>query len=206
MFVCLKIRGSLSEDIKILAELKMVWHLICSKGSLFVILILPFSLMLIACGEDDAQVSQRGRSLEIHASQPVILQSMAFYDTSGDLRVLRPRASNRQLAAVSVVLVNRTALITPLLVEPDAAQIGDRRGTRIDALDPFEMSKPLETTTDKLELYSPFIWGEIELGRTTQVEGWLGFDVPKGLILGSLWWEEIDSMVVDYIDYYRGRR
>ena len=34
----------------------------------------------------------------------------------------------------------------------------------------------------------------------------LVFDVPKGLILGSLWWEEIDSMVVDYIDYYRGRR
>ena len=68
------------------------------------------------------------------------------------------------------------------------------------------MSKPLETTTVKLELYSPFIWGEIELGRNTQVEGWLVFDVPKGLILGSLWWEEIDSMVVDYIDYYRGRR
>ena len=31
------------------------------------------------------------------------------------------------------------------------------------------------------------------------------FDVPKGLILGSLWWEEVDTIIADFIEYRRRR-
>ena len=27
------------------------------------------------------------------------------------------------------------------------------------------------------------------------------FEVPKGLKLGSFWWKEVDSVVIDYSDY-----
>jgi hypothetical protein len=30
------------------------------------------------------------------------------------------------------------------------------------------------------------------------------FDVPKGLTLGSMFWDEVDEVVVDFIDYFRG--
>ena len=165
---------------------------------LVVIGLISTMISVYSCGGTDSDlIVSGGRSLEIRVTLPEIVNTVEFADATGARRLISPKSTNMQLVVVNVTVVNRSSTVIPVLVDDQAAQIGDRRGTRIDALDPFEMSKPLETTTDKLELYSPFIWGEIELGRNTQVEGWLVFDVPKGLILGSLWWEEIDSMVVD---------
>lgn len=164
------------------------------------------SLAATSCGSDDPErVSARGRSLEVHTSHPVIVEKVAFMDNSGQHRVIRPRASNRQLVLLDVTIVNRTSLITPLLIDEEAAQIGDRRGERIDAIDPFEASRIVDVADPEEDLYSPFLWGEIELDREFQVQGWMVFDVPKGLILGSLWWEEVDTIITDFIEYRRRR-
>ncbi len=164
------------------------------------------SLAATSCGSDDPErVSARGRSLEVHTSHPVIVEKVAFMDNSGQHRVIRPRASNRQLVLLDVTIVNRTSLITPLLIDEEAAQIGDRRGERIDAIDPFEASRVVDVADPEEDLYSPFLWGEIELDREFQVQGWMVFDVPKGLILGSLWWEEVDTIITDFIEYRRRR-
>ena len=164
------------------------------------------ALALTACGSDEPErISARGRSLEVHTTHPVILDKLAFKDVNGQHRVIRPRASNRQLVALDVTIVNRTSLVTPLLIDAEAAQIGDRRGERIDALDPFEASKLVDAAGEDEDLYSPFLWGEVELDREFQVQGWMVFDVPKGLILGSLWWDEVDSIIADFIEYRRRR-
>ena len=164
------------------------------------------SLAAMSCGSDDPErVSARGRSLEVHTSHPVIVEKVAFLDNSGQHRVIRPRASNRQLVLLDVTIVNRTSLITPLLIDEEAAQIGDRRGERIDAIDPFKASRVVDVADPEEDLYSPFLWGEIELDREFQVQGWMVFDVPKGLILGSLWWEEVDTIITDFIEYRRRR-
>ena len=164
------------------------------------------SLAAMSCGSDDPErVSARGRSLEVHTSHPVIVEKVAFMDNSGQHRVIRPRASNRQLVLLDITIVNRTSLITPLLIDEESAQIGDRRGERIDAVDPFEASRIIDAADPEEDLYSPFLWGEIELDREFQVQGWMVFDVPKGLILGSLWWEEVDTIITDFIEYRRRR-
>ena len=161
---------------------------------------------LISCGSDEPEkIRARGRSLEVHTSHPLIVDKVAFRDVSGQHRVIRPRASNRQLVLLDVTLVNRTSLVTPLLIDEEAAQIGDRRGARIDAIDPFESSRVVDVADTEEDLYSPFLWGEVELDRQFQVEGWMVFDVPKGLILGSLWWEEVDTIITDFIEYRRRR-
>ena len=161
---------------------------------------------LLSCGSDEPeQVSSRGRSLEVHTTYPLIVDKVAFKDVNGQHRVIRPKASNRQLVLLDVTLVNRTSLITPLLIDEEAAQIGDRRGERIDAIDPFEASRVVDAADPDEDLYTPFLWGQIELDRQFQVQGWMVFDVPKGLILGSLWWEEVDTIISDFIDYRRRR-
>ena len=48
------------------------------------------------------------------------------------------------------------------------------------------------------------LWGEIELERNFQATGYMVFDVPKGLTLGSVWWSEFDDIIADFIDYQRG--
>ena len=164
------------------------------------------SVALMACGSDEPEkISARGRSLEVHTTHPLVVDKVAFKDNSGQHRVIRPKASNRQLVLLDVTLVNRTSLITPLLIDEEAAQIGDRRGERIDAIDPFEASRVVDSADPDEDLYTPFLWGQIELDKEFQVQGWMVFDVPKGLILGSLWWEEVDTIITDFIEYRRRR-
>ena len=173
---------------------------------LALLLLLAASLALLSCGGDESEkIAARGRSLEVHTTHPLIVDKVAFKDNSGQHRVIRPRASNRQLVLLNITLVNRTSLVTPLLIDTDAAQIGDRRGERIDALDPFEASRVLDAADPEEDLYTPFLWGQIDLDREFQVEGWMVFDVPKGLILGSLWWEEVDAIITDFVEYRRRR-
>ncbi len=171
-------------------------------GLLAALMMMP---SVAACGGEEERLRGRGRSLEVHTSRPVIVEKVAFTDNLGQHRVIRPRASNRQLALLNVAVINRTSLVTPLLIDPEAAQLGDRRGERIDALDPFVAAKVVDVADEDADLYSPFLWGAVELDREFQVEGWMAFDVPKGLVLGSLWWDEVDSVIVDFIEYRRRR-
>ena len=173
---------------------------------LALLLLLAASFALLSCGSDEPEkVSARGRSLEVHTTHPLIVEKVAFTDGAGQHRVIRPRASNRQLVLLDITLVNRTSLVTPLLIDEDAAQLGDRRGERINAVDPFEASRVVDTADPETDLYTPFLWGAIDLDREFQVQGWMVFDVPKGLILGSLWWEEVDAIITDFIEYRRRR-
>lgn len=167
-------------------------------------LLIAFGVLAAGCGGGSKAVVALGRSLELHVTRPEIVEKVAFLDAEGRHRVIRPRATNRQLAVVNVIVVNRTSTVIPLLIDADAAQLGDRRGERIDALDPFKAAKLLDVADPEENKYSPILWGEVVLERNFQVAGWLVFDVPKGLTLGSLWWGEVDDVIADFVDYFRG--
>ena len=166
---------------------------------------------IVACGGGGPGISVSvGRSLEIHATSPELVDRVDFLDGRGDHQVIRARASNRQLAVVNVTVVNRTSIVTPLLIDADAARLGDRRGERIQPLNPFVMGRPAGTPDPKqcerspdsgtLECkYSPFLWGDVELERRFQVQGWMVFDVPKGMTLGTFWWQEVDDVSIDFV-------
>ena len=170
-----------------------------------IIFLLATLLLLVGCGDKSDQVFVVGRSLELHAGQPQIVEKVTYVDTLDRHRIIRPRASNRQLAVIELVVVNRTALVTSLVIDGDAAKLGDRRGERIEAIDPYAGSKPADAASSEETLFVPFLWGEIVLDRNFQVRGHLVFDVPKGLILGSFFWDEVDNIVADYVDYTRKR-
>ena len=174
--------------------------------ALLPLLLLMMTVLFSACSSEPDTIAVRGRSIEIHAERPVIIDKFSYsYNDEGDIghRVVRPRASNRQLAAVLVTVVNRTSTVMPLLVDPDAAELGDRRGERIEALDPFERFSEVEVADLEEDRFAPLLWGDIQLDRNFQVAGWVIFDVPKGLTLGTLWWNEVDEVVADYIQYVR---
>jgi len=154
-----------------------------------------------ACGGGDPEaVARRGRSLEIHLEPLDITQRLSFVDTSGQRFVIRPRATNRRLAAANVTIVNRTSTVIPLLIDTDSVQLGDRRGERIGALDPLAAARVDDSPNAVEFVYTPFLWGEIELERHFQISGWVVFDVPKGLRLSSLWWNEVDKMILDLVE------
>ena len=175
-------------------------------GLLALTLALLASALAAAACSDGApdKIAVRGRSIEIHAERPVTAEKAA-YAFGGEHRVIRPSASNRQLAAVHVTVVNRTSTVMPMLVDPEAARLGDRRGERIPALNPFDSDRygVADFASEDEDKFVPLLWGEIDLDRNYQVSGWVLFDVPKGLTLGTLWWDEIDEVIGDYVEYTR---
>ena len=165
-------------------------------GALWVML---FALLgvVAACGGDPDVAVRLGRSLELHVATPNIVNEVNFLDRAGKPRQIRARASNRQLAVVEVTIVNRTSIVTPLRIDPESAQLGDRRGQRINALDPFESGRPTAELSAEDQTYTGFLWGDTQLEREFQITGWMVFDVPKGLTLGTFWWREVDQISVN---------
>ena len=165
--------------------------------------LLAIAGITVSCGDEPNIRFGRGRAIEVHVTNPVIAERVAFVDKDGRHRVLRSRASNRQLALVEVTIVNRTSVVTPLLIDPEAAQLGNRRGERVNAIDAFETAAVVDSGGADEIAYAPLLWGQIDLERRFQVGGWMAFDVPKGLTLGTLWWTEVETVLVDFIDYNR---
>ena len=150
------------------------------------------------CGDEPTGTARVGRSLEIHLSEPVVAQKMT-YKAGAEDRIIQAGASNRQLAMVKVTVVNRTSTVVLLIVDGDVAQIGDRRGQRIASLNPlidYKLSDAPDPSA--AEGFLPFLWGEVELSIGSQVEGWMVFEVPVGLRLGTFWWDEVDYIILDY--------
>lgn len=173
-----------------------------SKASVLTLVLVLMAMMVVACNSAPDVHLARGRSIEIQVSRPVVKTNMSFLDDEGKHRVVRPRASNRQLAMVEIAVVNRTSTVMPLLIDEEAAELGDRRGERIEALDPFVNSRVVEAAGPKEDEFAPLLWGEVQLDRDFQVKGWMIFDVPKGLTLGSVFWNEIEEIIADYVDYF----
>ena len=172
------------------------------------------ALALVGCSSDPDVVGVRGRSIEIHAKRPVVAEKITYEAPGDQFYVFRPRASNRQMAAVCVTVVNRTSTVMPLEVNPEAARLGNRRGERIQAFDPLDEPNIVDSADEASILTDPgdeedlsrctqLLWGQIQLDRNFQVSGWMLFDVPKGLTLGTLWWDEVDEVVLDYVEYRR---
>jgi len=172
------------------------------KASVLTLVLVLIAMMVVACNSAPDVHLARGRSIEIQVSRPVVKAKMAFLDDEGKHRVVRPRASNRQLAMVEITVVNRTSTVMPLLIDEEAAELGDRRGERIEALDPFVNSRVVEAADPKEDEFAPLLWGEVQLDRDFQVKGWMIFDVPKGLTLGSVFWNEIEEIIADYVNYF----
>lgn len=171
----------------------------CVGFSIIGLFLLFIATVLPACGSNPPSITAvKGRSLEIHVRQPLLIQKLGYTEGS-EHRIIQAKASNRQLAAVQVTVVNRTSTVIPLNIDIDVVKIGDRRGQKLRSIDPFkEFTKVDVEDPSAADGFLPFLWGHVELARFTEATGWMIFEVPIGLRLGSLWWEEVDYIILDF--------
>ena len=187
----------------------MIFSLPSINNLFFLIAIILIPVVHVSCSEDSnrAAFGSKGRTMEIHAEAPKIVEKAFFIDKEGKTRLLVPGASNRQLVVVEVTVVNRTSTVIPFVVDGEGVQLGDRRAKRYGAVNPFERSKLydgiLEESKSVKDLV-PVLWGETDLARKYQVGGNIIFDIPKGTILGTLFWDDVEYVPVDFIDYWKG--
>ena len=180
------------------------------RTKLLVTVITLFFVVTVSCGEADGGETQgsAGRTMEVHAGDPIVVDKAFFVDESGKTNVLVPSASNRQIVVVSTTIVNRTSTVIPLLIDSEAVELGDRRGKRYGAIDPYKNARVINGNLKEgpgTKKISRLLWEITDLPRDYQVEGFLVFDVPKGLVLGTLFWDEVEYIPVDFLDYQRNR-
>ena len=165
------------------------------------LLILTLTILtLISCKQEITLVGKSGRSLEILVDKPLKLENLDYVHLNGQYNRLFPKASNRILALVEVTVINRTSTVVPIKIDENASLLGDSRGETIEPLNPFKSEQLIILNEPIKDIYSPLLWGDIELARNTQVSGWMIFDVPRGLRLNSFTWDEVDYIITGLIE------
>ena len=165
------------------------------------LLILTLTILtLISCKQEITLVGKSGRSLEILVDKPLKLENLDYVHLNGQYNRLFPKASNRILALVEVTVINRTSTVVPIKIDEDASLLGDSRGETIEPLNPFKNEQLIILNEPIKDIYSPLLWGDIELARNTQVSGWMIFDVQRGLRLNSFTWDEVDYIITGLIE------
>ena len=165
------------------------------------LLILTLTILtLISCKQEITLVGKSGRSLEILVDKPLKLENLDYVHLNGQYYRLFPKASNRILALVEVTVINRTSTVVPIKIDENASLLGDSRGETIEPLNPFKNEQLIILNEPIKDIYSPLLWGDIELARNTQVSGWMIFDVPRGLRLNSFTWDEVDYIITGLIE------
>ena len=136
-----------------------------------------------------------GRVLEMYTGMMEVTPSIAFRYENDEIRVLNPSSSKNVLVAIKMTFVNRNTVVVPMLVNEDSVEIGNPFDDRIRPINPFENSILADVPEEELSHITPFLWGPTELVRNFQVEGYMIFEVPQGMAITTLWWEEVDSIV-----------
>ena len=183
----------------------MIKSINIKKINIIALLLLLVSNLFIAigCGDTITGARANGRNLEIYADFPVVTEQ-AFFELDGETKVITPSASNRQIVVVNTKITNRTTTVIPLIVDTESVMLGDRRGKKYPAINPYQHSNIVEyinVEIEGVENVSPVLWDTFQLARGYEIEGFLIFDVPKGLLLGTLFWDEIEYLPVDFVNY-----
>jgi len=158
------------------------------------ILILP----MFGCESDDSEFFVRkGRTIAIGATPPIVRDRITFTDTTGNLRLIKPISPDNKLVIVKLKIINDSVTHVPIFIDTEAAELGDRGGSRGWNIDPSANSVIVATQESELDKYTPFLNGHIELNKGFEVQGWMIFDIPRSIKPRTIWWRESDDIVID---------
>ena len=165
-------------------------------------MILAASGLAAGCGGGEPDLLYvRGRTLELHYG-PAEITPRVVYTAGGKHFQIRNEDPSTRIAVIKVIIVNRGITHVPMRIDSDAADIGNRKkGERFKALNPLdEVVREVIDSVDPDEenKFVPFLWGDVVLDKGTQAEGWLVFEVPVGLQLDTLWWNQSDEILARF--------
>ena len=162
---------------------------------IFFIVLLP--VLITSCLNDDSSSNfTKGRTIAIETFAPIVRDRISFTDTQGNIRLIKPKPNNK-LVAVKVRIINESVTYVPLFIDTEAAELGDRGGSRGWNIDPYANSVIVATEESELDKYTPFLNGHIELNKGYEVQGWMVFDIPRSIKPLTIWWRESDDIVID---------
>tara|TARA_B100000073_G_scaffold252536_1_gene212599 strand:- start:893 stop:1420 length:528 start_codon:yes stop_codon:yes gene_type:complete len=162
---------------------------------IFFIVLLP--VLITSCLNDDSSSNlTKGRTIAIETFAPIVRDRISFTDTQGNIRLIKPKPNNK-LVAVKVRIINESVTYVPLFIDTEAAELGDRGGSRGWNIDPYKSSVSTSSIEAELDKFTPLLSGHIELNKGFEVTGWMLFDLERNISPLTLWWRESDDITSD---------
>tara|TARA_B100000945_G_C20404621_1_gene609305 strand:+ start:1030 stop:1557 length:528 start_codon:yes stop_codon:yes gene_type:complete len=162
---------------------------------IFFIVLLP--VLITSCLNDDSSSNfTKGRTIAIETFAPIVRDRISFTDTQGNIRLIKPKPNNK-LVAVKVRIINESVTYVPLFIDTEAAELGDRGGSRRWNIDPYKSSVSTSSREAELDKFTPLLSGHIELNKGFEVTGWMLFDIERNISPLTLWWRESDDITSD---------
>ena len=162
---------------------------------IFFIVLLP--VLITSCLNDDSSSNfTKGRTIAIETFAPIVRDRISFTDTQGNIRLIKPKPNNK-LVAVKVRIINESVTYVPLFIDTEAAELGDRGGSRGWNIDPYKSSVSTSSREAELDKFTPLLNGHIELNKGFEVTGWMLFDLERNISPLTLWWRESDDITSD---------
>ena len=162
---------------------------------IFFIVLLP--VLITSCLNDDSSSNfTKGRTIAIETFAPIVRDRISFTDTQGNIRLIKPKPNNK-LVAVKVRIINESVTYVPLFIDTEAAELGDRGGSRGWNIDPYKSSVSTSSREAELDKFTPLLNGHIELNKGFEVTGWMLFDIERNISPLTLWWRESDDITSD---------
>ena len=162
---------------------------------IFFMVLLP--VLITSCLNDDSSSNfTKGRTIAIETFAPIVRDRISFTDTQGNIRLIKPKPNNK-LVAVKVRIINESVTYVPLFIDTEAAELGDRGGSRGWNIDPYKSSVSTSSREAELDKFTPLLSGHIELNKGFEVTGWMLFDIERNISPLTLWWRESDDITSD---------
>ena len=145
-----------------------------------------------------------GRILILKVIPPEMLESFSFIDNrpnvgTGKSYSVEPLGADRLIAATKVRVVNEKSAKTLLSIDKRSTFLQDSAGNRYPPIDPWDSASIIDDLQSQTK-YVPFLEGDHSLDRNHELEGWIFFEVPIGVKIAILRWQEADDIVVNFVD------
>ena len=181
----------MASSIQRILKTRRDWVLVV-LGLLVLAVIVALVASVCVGGSDEVGKWYSGRNLHINVAGAERLDEAASTTPEGKYIVLRPQQPGNELAAVFLTVANVRSARTLLHIDRFAAFVVDQEGSRFPLMNPLE-GEEVSTPDPDRDRYSPYLWGDIDLPKDYSLGGWVFFEVPKGIKLSHILWEEADS-------------
>ena len=154
-----------------------------------------FAVFAAACGDEQfTSVTLAGRGLTMNVANLQEIDGLIYQDTDQQYYSVGPAMEGHSLVAAQVTIWNNRSGRLSLFVDEEAALLGGTNREEARALNPYERRVPLDAPPAALSPHLPFLWGPSDLPQGFNITGWMVFELPDGVEIVRLEWEQVDTL------------
>lgn len=123
-----------------------------------------------------------------------VVDGVIYQDVDSEFYNVGPAMEGHHFIAGRVTIWNTRSGILSLNIDEDSGLLEGMEREQGLPIDPYERRVHLAEPPAALSPHLPFLWGPSELPQDFNISGWMVFEVPDGMEIRHLKWEQVDSL------------